>query len=91
MHLTNYLVENEINFDLDNGKPHSLKSLLKYLKVEKQNEIKLWNEIEVKQNIPEEKTNEQIFFLEYCIKNNFSCCTTFIIIISNMSSGNIIN
>jgi len=51
MHLTNYLIDNDDDFDIDHGKKHSLKFLLKHLKEQNQDEVKLWKEIEVKEII----------------------------------------
>jgi ferritin len=55
MHLTNYLIDDDDDFDIDNGKKRSLKFLLKYLKEQKQDEAKLWKEIEVKERIKKNK------------------------------------
>ncbi len=56
MHLTNYLIDN----DDDDRKKHTLKFLFGYLKEQKQDEVKLWQEIQV---IIEKEFNENQFLV----------------------------
>jgi hypothetical protein len=57
MHLTNYLIDND---DDDDRKKHTLKFLFGYLKEQKQDEVKLWQEIQV---IIEKEFNENQYLV----------------------------
>jgi len=71
MHLTNYLIDDDDDFDIDNGKKRSLKFLLKYLKEQKQDEAKLWKEIEVKERIKKNKNKNKFYVKNIVLKTIF--------------------
>lgn len=48
MHLPKYLIDDEDDFDTDHRKKYSLNFLLKHFKEQKQDGMKLWKNIEVK-------------------------------------------
>ncbi len=49
MHLTNYSIDDEYDFETDHGKIRTLESLLDYFQEQKHDKKKLWQEIQVKE------------------------------------------